>query len=217
VTPRVIIPGDDYTLSVKVKQSHYRSGQALRVPGGWGFQISRQSAHEVKVVSNDRNPSGRIMALGSTQSLTEMSTRKYSWYSGNIPGTHFCWRLSRSQGHSATERIMTPSGIEPATFRFVAQCLNQLRHRVSPYFEGTNRYIYIYLLILYCMLLQGISCRLTLISGFRRVMSQRSADLSCRLFHIFSTSFACHVILNANGILAESAFCRQLFYAVLCI
>jgi len=42
----------------------------------------------------------------------------------NIPGTHFCYWLSRSQSHSAGGRIlcqckipMTPSGIEPATFR----------------------------------------------------------------------------------------------------
>jgi hypothetical protein len=38
--------------------------------------------------------------------------------------------MSRAQGHSAAGRIMsmkipiTPSGIDPATFRFAAQCLN---------------------------------------------------------------------------------------------
>jgi len=50
---------------------------------------------------------------------------------GNTPGTHLCWRLSGPQGCSAIGRIlfqwkipMTPVGIEPATFRFVAQYLN---------------------------------------------------------------------------------------------
>jgi hypothetical protein len=49
---------------------------------------------------------------------------------GNTPGTHFCYRLSRPRGHSAIGRIRSmknsndTSGIEPATFKFVALYLN---------------------------------------------------------------------------------------------
>jgi len=63
---------------------------------------------------------------------------------GSAPGTHFCWRLSRPQSHSAIGRIlcqwkipMTRTGMEPATFRFVTQHLNPLCCRCPHYFYCT--------------------------------------------------------------------------------
>ena len=54
----------------EVKQFHYRPGQAQSFSGGWGSQISRQSAHESGQVVNP--------------------THRPPLPPGNILGTHFC-------------------------------------------------------------------------------------------------------------------------------
>jgi len=69
---------------VKVKQSHYMPGQALRVSEGSGSQIPRQSVHDGgKVVSPTHRPPS--------------PTRKYSWYSflldaESTPGPQCGWK-----------------------------------------------------------------------------------------------------------------------------
>ena len=50
--------------STKVTQSHYRPGQALGVPGGWGSQISRQLTHEGGKVSRTHRPTLLISVRG---------------------------------------------------------------------------------------------------------------------------------------------------------
>ena len=68
---------------MKVQQSCYRRGVAQRVPGSCS-QITWQW-HRIVVRS---------------------ALRTGHQTPGNAPGTHFCWRLSQPQSHSAIRRIM---------------------------------------------------------------------------------------------------------------
>jgi hypothetical protein len=67
-------------------QSHYRPWQGLRVPGVWGSQVLRKLTHG----------SGKVVSPTHRLPLPQEIF---------LPGTHFCWRLSRTEGHNSAGRI----------------------------------------------------------------------------------------------------------------
>jgi len=101
----------------KVNQSHYRPGQVLRFAGVRGSQISKQSSHDV---GEDVSPTH----------WPPLSPRKYSWYSFPLEDESNPGPCCGRQDYVNEKIPMTPSGIEPATYRFVEKFVNQLRHLV---------------------------------------------------------------------------------------
>jgi hypothetical protein len=92
--------------------------QVQKVTGGWGSQLLKQSAHESGEVSPTHRP---------------------PLPPGNIPGIHMRgWvnprAIVRPEVLCQWKIPVTSSGIEPVTFRLIAQCLNQLR----PYFAAVS-------------------------------------------------------------------------------
>jgi hypothetical protein len=88
----------------RVKQSLYRSGQALGVPGGWGSRQSRTGHIYHQVI---------ILLLISVRGSVDPRT------------------ILRTEGLCQWKIPLTTSGIEPSTLRLVAQCLKQMRDCVD--------------------------------------------------------------------------------------
>ena len=105
--------------SSKPMHSKGKAGQALTVSGGWGSQIS--SNRHMKVVRFSALCTGRLYPAEIFPVL--ISVRGWVNRTDTVRPERLCqWKIP-----------MTPMGIEPATFRLVAQCVHQLRDRVSPH------------------------------------------------------------------------------------
>ena len=97
------------------KLRHYTTGQSLICPGGWNFQ-------------NLQSVGARGLQSCQPHAPAAFTPQEKSLVLICVTGWVNPRATMRPEGLKQRKIPITPSGIEPATFRLVAQCFNQLRH-----------------------------------------------------------------------------------------
>ena len=108
---------------VKVKQSHYRPGQAQRVLRKLRFPDFVTTAQD-----------------GGRYAPAAFTPRKCSWYSFLLEAESTPGPQCDRKYFMSMKNPLTPAGIEPATFRFVTQHLNHCATGVPRFWYDVSEY-----------------------------------------------------------------------------